>query len=53
MEDYTKIIIILIKKDMFFESCEILNSFYNFKEIDNDKLIINVQDENFLNQKRK
>ena len=38
---------------MFFESCEILNSFYNFKEIDNDKLIINVQDENFFKSKEK
>ena len=53
MESNTKIVITLIKKDMFFESCEILNSFYCFNEMTDDKLIIDVPDEKFDKSKEK
>ena len=53
MESHTKIIITLIKKDMSFESCEILNTIYNLNDLPNDKLIIDVPDKKFDESKEK
>ena len=43
-----KLILTVFKKDMFFESCQIFGSIYNFKELLKDKLIIEIP-ENILN----
>ena len=53
MEDTPKIIITLIKKKMFYESCEIFNSSYNFNKMKNNKLIINIPNEKFSQSKEK
>ena len=44
-----KLILTIFKKNMFFESCKIFGSIYNFKDIPNDKLIIEIP-KNILNR---
>ena len=53
MNSCAKLIITLIKKEPFFDSCEILNSIYYFDKIPNDKLIIDIPDEKFGISKEK
>ena len=55
MKACAKLIITLIKKEEeeFFNSCEILNSLYNFDKITDGKLIIDIPDEKFGISKEK
>jgi len=54
MESYkAKLVLTIIRNNMFFESCKIFGVKYNFNEILNDQIIIDISDIVFNKSKEK